>query len=47
MPNNAKKHLDDVLLGKQYYDADHGKLCTEKFVEYEDLLKFDTFKIMP
>ena len=47
MPNNAKRHLDDVLLGKQYYDADHGKLCTEKFVEYNDLLKFDTFKIMP
>ena len=47
MPNNAKKHLNDVLLGKQYYDADHGKPCTEKIITYEDLLKFDTFKIMP
>ena len=46
MPYNAKEHLDDVLLAKQYYDTDHGKQCTEKVITYDDLLKFDTFKIM-
>ena len=47
MPYNAKEHLDDVLLAKQYYNTDHGKPCTEKIINYIDLLKFDNFKIMP
>ena len=46
VPSNAE-HLKDFLLSKKCYDADHGKLCTEKLVEYDDLLKFNTFKIMP
>ena len=46
VPNN-EKHLKDFLLGKKCYDIDHGKPCTEKIITYDDLLKFDTFKIMP
>lgn len=45
-PSNTER-LKDFLLCKKYYDADHGKSCTEKIITYDDLLKFDTFKIMP
>lgn len=44
---NSEKHPDDFLLAQRYNDADHGKPCTEKIITYDDLLKFDTFKIMP
>ena len=44
---NSEKHPNDFLLAQHYNDADHGKPCTEKIITYEDLLKFDTFKIMP
>lgn len=43
----SEKHPDDFLLAQHYNDADHGKPCTEKIITYDDLLKFDTFKIMP
>lgn len=43
----SEKHPDDLLLAQHYNDADHGKPCTEKIITYDDLLKFDTFKIMP
>lgn len=43
----SEKHPDDFLLVQHYNDADHGKPCTEKIITYDDLLKFDTFKIMP
>ena len=45
--NEIPDHFDDFLLAKHYHDADHGKPCTEKIITYDDLLKFDTFKIMP
>ena len=44
---NSEKHPDDFLLAQHYNDADHGKPRTEKIITYDDLLKFDTFKIMP
>ena len=43
----SEKHPDDLLLAQHYNVADHGKPCTEKIITYDDLLKFDTFKIMP
>ena len=43
----SESHLNDFLLAQHYNDADHGKPCTEKIITYDDLLKFDTFKIMP
>lgn len=44
---NSESHPNDFLLAQHYNDADHGKPCTEKIITYDDLLKFDTFKIMP
>lgn len=44
--NKNIKHYDDFLLAKSYYDMDKGRNHIEKVITYDDLLKFDTFKIM-
>ena len=44
---DSENHINDFLLAQHYNEADHGKPCTEKIITYDDLLKFDTFKIMP
>ena len=41
------KHYNDFLLAKSYYEMDKGEIHNEKGIIYDDLLKFDTFKIMP
>ena len=45
--NKDSKHYDDLLLAKTYHEMDRGNTHGEKIITYEDLLKFDTFKIMP
>lgn len=45
--NKDSKHYDDLLLAKSYYEIDKGNGHNEKVITYDDLLKFDTFKIMP
>ncbi len=44
--NKDSKHYDDLLLAKSYYEMDKGNGHNEKVITYDDLLKFDTFKIM-
>ena len=44
--NKDSKHYDDLLLAKSYYEMDKGCNHIEKVITYDDLLKFDTFKIM-
>lgn len=44
--NKDSKHYDDLLLAKSYYEMNKGCNHIEKVITYDDLLKFDTFKIM-
>jgi len=41
------RHYNDLLLAKSHHEMDKGNSHNEKVITYDDLLKFDTFKIMP
>ena len=45
--NKNIKHYDDFVLAKFYYEMDKRNGHIKKVITYDDLLKFDTFKIMP
>ena len=45
--NKDLSNYNDLLLARSYHEMDKGNSHSEKVIAYDDLLKFDTFKIIP